>query len=180
MFRFPSILRITWINSLIAAANRSRWVVAKKSDAVEVIVNDPNSITDPILADFHYLEPGDILVSSCRGSQREVLINNPEKKELAVRTTRDTTLSLRSLPLIYRTDTDPIPMSKAEIVKLPTDAKVFVRDSSGEYLEATLHSVTVGESYLDTLRGVYSCVEVISYKGPNIREVATKIIKKRK
>ncbi len=153
-------------------------VTQDTSAAVDAILKDPNIIENPTLADFEALEPGDILVSSRIGSQREVLINNPTKKELAVRVTRDSALALMGLPPFYRTDTDQTPMSKDELVKLSPDSKVFMRDN-GEYSEVVLHSVKPGATYTEKLTGVYSFDEVRSYKTDKDRELATKIRKKK-
>lgn len=114
-------------------------IANEKSQAVAAIIGDnPNIITDPILADFHYLERGDTLESTNPGTRREVLENNKEKKIVICMVTR-TTESLSPFPLFYENEGDIDPISKEVLIGIAPKA-LFTMDGD-VYIPTTLHSV---------------------------------------
>ena len=111
------------------------------------------------MADFDALQPGDILISSRLGSQREVLAINKKKKQIVMRTTRDSTLSGMSLPPFYREEGDRIYLSRDELLSLPSNAQVFVKNGT-KYEPAIILSIIPGTNHEGRLQGQFPLMEL--------------------
>lgn len=162
MFQIPSLAEVK--NTLRRALNHSVEVVQETSAAVKAIVNNPNIIENPTLADFEALETGDTLISINPGTERIITAVNKEKKELACKVVRNTTPRSLGLVPFYRSKADKMPMSKKELLALSDNTEVFTMNGT-ELISTILHSITPGALPTDRLTGKYSFDSHYEYGG---------------
>ncbi len=150
-------------------------VITKTSSAVKDVL-EQRVIVSPSSKDYPELEPGDILTSSREGTMRLVLANDTVQETLLISITRDTSLSLAPLPVLYKSAGDVSPLTLDELYDLADNSDVF-GDIGGERIPVKIHSINRKRKEGTPIGLKYSYDVSLRYRDLNYMTAAT-IIKK--